>query len=226
MLTQAMDRNLGVIALKAKVALAEAELRSARLEVARQLIALRAEEQIQTRAAELARTQIKRVEQKSRQGQAAGDEMDVAKNALIDAQARLSRTEMELRFLIGKMPPGVSAAVVQSAPLQVPQGPVADAIRKATDAIITLEFMEAPMKSALEFIQQSGKIAITVDWGCPIDPEPEGSKAECCSSGDRGSQSRGSICGAGLRTSADDTRSGQGTRLSAIGGVSSTGQER
>ncbi len=137
-LARAMDRNPGIIAARAKVALAQAQLNSTRLEVARQLVALWSDRQVQESAVKLARSRLERDEQLNKQAAVTTEELENAKGALVDAEAKLARTQMELRYLTGQvnLMPAAAAmeAAARSATVQTPRGPIVEKIYQALDA--------------------------------------------------------------------------------------------
>jgi len=166
-LNQAMDKNPEIIAAKAKVALAQAQLNSTRLEVARQLIALWNDRQAQENAVKLAQEHLKRVDQSHTSAIATADELDNAKGALIDAEAKASRTKAELGCLTGRVnlmaAADTVAAAIPTAKVQTPSGPIVDRIRQALDTKVSVNFVDAPIKDAIEFLQDDAKIPILLD---------------------------------------------------------------
>ena len=153
-LAQAMDKNSGILASKAKVAMAEAELRNVRFEVARQVVACWNEIDQQQRAIALA-------------GEKEGA---VAKGVLIDLKAKLARAQSELQFLGGQAPPATLASLAPSstaamvqAPLQIPHGPMVEKVRKALREPAKIEFVETPLKDVVEYLKDSHHIEIQLD---------------------------------------------------------------
>lgn len=154
-LTQAMDRNPGLAALKAKVALAEAELRSARFETARQVIACWNEIKLQEQLVAANRKLLKEAEQGG-----VGDKESI-RNAVISDEAKLARARSELEFLIGQGPPVAAAALASRSvpmnsgraapPLQVPRGPMVEKVRRALREPGAMQFVDTPL------------------WGCAVD---------------------------------------------------------
>ncbi len=154
-LAQAMDKNPGILASKAKVAMAEAESRNVRFEVARQVVACWNEIEDQQRAVALAE-ELK--------------EGAVAKGTLIDLKAKLARAQSELRFLGGQAPPETSASLAPSttaamalAPLQIPHGLVVEKVRQALRRPTQIEFVETPLKEVVDYLKDLHHIEIQID---------------------------------------------------------------
>ncbi len=166
-LARAMDRNPGIIAARAKVALAQAQLNSTRLEVARQLVALWSDRQVQESAVKLARSRLERDEQLNKQAAVTTEELENAKGALVDAEAKLARTQMELRYLTGQvnLMPAAAAmeAAARSATVQTPRGPIVEKIYQALDAKVTADLVGTPLEDAVEFLGAHAKIPIILD---------------------------------------------------------------
>ncbi|MGO9112534.1 MAG: hypothetical protein ACLP9L_25165 [Thermoguttaceae bacterium] len=165
-LAQAMDKNPGILASKAKVAMAEAELKSVRFEVARQVVACWNEIDDQQRAIALAEEQIKVAEH----GPPDDSKAHVAKSALIDLKAKLARAQSELQFLGGQAPPASPASLTSSstaatvqAPLQLPHGWMVEKIRKLLHAPTTIEFVETPLKDVFDYLKDYHHIEIQLD---------------------------------------------------------------
>jgi len=163
-LAEAMDKNPAIIAAKAKVALAQAELSSAQLEVARQLVALWNNQQVLENAANSARNQLERLEQvsKTTPGSVSAETLDNAKSALIDAEAKASRTQTELRYVTGQVNlmarSGASETInARGATVQIPRGPIVEKIYRALDKEVKLDFVATPMENILEYLRDAAK---------------------------------------------------------------------
>jgi hypothetical protein len=173
-LTQAMDKNPGIIATTAKLAMAEAELRNARFEVARQLVACWNGIRDQERALAIAEEQVKSAE-------AGPDEyrFNAAKVALIDAKAKLERARSELQFLTGQTPAAVSGSVSSDCattafrvPLQIPRGPLVEKVRRALNAPTKFEFFNLPLFAVADYLKDYNKIEIQIDSEIISDKTP------------------------------------------------------
>lgn len=167
-LAEAMDKNPGIIAAKAKVALAQAQLNSMRLELARQLVGLWNDRQVQENAVKSARSRFQRTEQLYKSAAVAAEDMDSAKGALVDAEARLARTQMELRYLTGEVNLTASAvateAATRGATIQVPRGPLVEKIRQALDSKLgAVDFQLVAVKDVADYLRDLTKIPISVD---------------------------------------------------------------
>lgn len=161
LLTQAMDKNPGIIAAKAKLTMAEAELKNVRFEVARQLVACWndiVDQEQALAAAEEANSKTPGT---------------VSKSVLIDIKAKLSRARSELQFLTGQAPPAISGtsasnaasstAMKSKSPLQIPRGPGVEKVRKALNMPIQWEFIETPLSDVVDYLKDYHGIEIQLD---------------------------------------------------------------
>jgi hypothetical protein len=141
LLSKAMENHPEVVAAKAKVTLAEAELNTTRLQVARQIIALWGNRDAQVRLVQ----KNKEVSQKTPGTIPAGD--------LQDNEAKLHQLETELQYIMGKEKPDEPQSVVSEAPpkpLQIPTGPIVDKLRKEVSAKkIDSEYVETPLEQVI-----------------------------------------------------------------------------
>jgi hypothetical protein len=154
MLTQAMDRNPAIVTAKAKLALAQAELNAAQMEVSRQIVDLWNQQDTQQKAANLAIQQFRATDERYKNGTLGSDDpaYAAAKGAVIEAQAKLSKIHSELRSSIGQIPPAIQKSASASAPaarplttkasIQTPQGRLVNAFRKALDQKAQAEFTD------------------------------------------------------------------------------------
>jgi hypothetical protein len=166
LIARAMENHPDVAAAKAKVALAEAELKSKRLEVARDIISL--SEGMNEQVANVQRCEstlseltnsVKKVPNSVPQ-----QELRRAQSDLEVAKAKLDHTANELRHLtaviaekstandLGGRTSAPSAGT--AARSQMPQGPVADKIKLALDERTDMEFADnpQPLKDVVEYI--------------------------------------------------------------------------
>ena len=90
-LAQAMDSNPNIVAMKARLAMAEAELRNARFEVARQLVGCWNEIKAQEPAVALAEEQVKFVEEGYKMGRVPYTDLNAAKSSAYRRQGQVSR---------------------------------------------------------------------------------------------------------------------------------------
>ena len=178
LLTQAMDENPGIVAMKAKVAMAEADLRNIRFEVAWKLVVCRNEVEAQQRAVGLARERLALMAEANKRAAATVglQELQAAKNTLIDAEAKLARARSELQFLIGQSPSAVFAPSASSsvptalrAPLQIPHGPTVERIREDLGATTQMEFLDQPLSDVVAYLKDLHRIEIQIDGGALED---------------------------------------------------------
>jgi hypothetical protein len=174
-LAAAMERNPGIAMAKAKLMLAEAELESARFEVAMKVLNQWGERQKQEEILSLANQKFQRVAELRHRGTVGGEEENYenAKKAVIEAQAKAAQSAIELRYVIGQ---GVSEASSRggesrapatpratAAPLQLPRGPVVEKVRQALLAPTGLEFVETPLCDVVDYLKDTHKIEIQID---------------------------------------------------------------
>ena len=162
-LAAAMQGNPEIAMAKAKLALAEAELSGARFETARRVVALWGDFQNQKELLEMARQDFDGIMKLRQAGSANTGDIDRSRKSLIEVQAKVSRTQSELDYLIGR---GVSETVsgggssantatlhVVTAPLQLPRGPYVEQIRKALLAPTKISFIEAPLSDVVDYLK-------------------------------------------------------------------------
>lgn len=166
MLTDALEHHPEIVAAKAKVALAEAQLNTKRLEVTRQIVALRGAWEIQKQTVEQAQRLFARADAMNKSGTISSEEFEKARGALIDAQAKLAQLETELRYLIGPaLPVSVQIRGLESkrSLQQVSAGPTVTKVREALNRPVKMEFFEQPLKDVAAYLAQFCQIPITVD---------------------------------------------------------------
>ena len=180
LLSAGVENHPTVVAAKAKVALAEAELNSTRFEVSRQVIALRGE--YDSRVQDLAKAEIglrgamlNLETAKTLRAQSTVSEktltdaelmLDEARSAVIDAKAKMTSLAMELHRLL-------KAATVHFAevsreqprtPVRPLPGPVVQKMAAALDTIIpSLDFSEVPLRDVVRHLEEVARVSITVD---------------------------------------------------------------
>jgi hypothetical protein len=162
LLATAMENHPDIVAAKAKVALAEAELNATRLQVARQLIALWGNRDSQRLAVEMATEQNRKFanatdnETKSR----------VAQN-LKDATIKLEQAEAEIKFLSEKALPAATQQEGSKEPpkeIQQPNGQLVEELSKEfRTKTIKMEFVDAPLSQVIDYMQDSLKYPIYLD---------------------------------------------------------------
>jgi hypothetical protein len=163
-----MDRNPGIIAARARVALAQAELNSTRMEVARQVIALWGDLSVRETAVETARKQVQLFDAQYKKGAAPASEIDAAKRALIDAEAKLSRTRSDLRYMAGDVDfaRGVVAAgaLTPGAASQGPRGDMKQLLSILCSQMSKpVEFVDVPVDDVIAFVSDTAKLPVVRD---------------------------------------------------------------
>ncbi len=178
MLAQAMDRNPAIVTAKAKIALAQAELNAAQMEVSRQIISLWNQQEDQKKAIDLFIKELDITRRHYQTGAGGVDENAylTAQRAVIEAQAQLSKIQNELRSSVGQIPPAIQKAASVPPPMEdesslpMPQGRLAASIRKALDQRVTAEFTEAPITDVVDYLKDAIRQR-QPDFDCTIDLE-------------------------------------------------------
>jgi hypothetical protein len=165
-LSKAMENHPEVVTAKAKLRLAEAELNSKRMEVARKVADLWAERQKQLGILKMDEAEAKRTAELLKKGATSQMELDMSQRALIDEKAKLSRLESELRYLIRNSGPIVDQGSDSSKVLrqpQVPRGPMVEKIRQALATNSQLEFNKAPLGDVMDYLKGLHGIEVQLD---------------------------------------------------------------
>lgn len=173
-LARALTNHPDIVAAKAKVALAEADLYGNRMEVTRQVLALygslkaqdaqiaQAKASLNQARAEAERavqaSEAKVIDDATRQKLRAAAQ--VAEGQLVQATGQREQTEKELRLLIGVAPgtkeansPNAASALAAARPApQPPQGPIVDTWNAKSQQPIKLEFSEMPLADVVKFL--------------------------------------------------------------------------
>jgi hypothetical protein len=154
-LARALENHPDIVAAKAKVALAEAELYGKRIEVSRQVLGLygnlkRLESQVDVAKAALDRSKLS-----AEKGGVPAVAVQTAEAELMHAINHRGQMEKELRLLIGTASPAAAAIPRQKStgvPRQAPQGPIIEQIKVAKDKPIKLEFVDTPMEEVMAYL--------------------------------------------------------------------------
>ncbi len=148
-LAKALDNHPDILAAKAKLTLAEAELNRTRMDVARKIIGLWNERQAQKEKAE-----INRVLQ-------ANNAMSM--EDVIAARASLAQSETELRYLIGQIvPPGVRSHGFATT-RRPPRGPIVDKVRETLNAPTQINFTDEKLNNILDYLADLHRIDFQLD---------------------------------------------------------------
>lgn len=184
-LAQAIENSPDVAAAKAKLALAEAELSSKRLDVSRQVLndysslnnlgtqsdVLKAKLQMATAMLDIEKQRLNAGTSAEAQSEVIRRQAEIQeiKAQLAQVASQTDATGRQLRMLLGSKPPsdsrspssGTSAGATR--PQQIPQGPVVDRIIRILDQMIDLQFSDPqPLKDVLEYISAKHKLPIYV----------------------------------------------------------------
>lgn len=158
-LTAAMENHPDVVAAKAKVALAEAELNATRLQVARQIINLWGNRNSQYDAMHQSRSQLDRTKDNVERG--------MLLRSIQDAQVKFEQAEAEIKYLTAKVTPIAQLSKdskAPSKPLQIPTGPMVDRLRQELpNKIIEFEFVDTPLEQVIDYLSNYLKFPIYFD---------------------------------------------------------------
>jgi hypothetical protein len=158
-ITAAMEGSPKVVAAKARLVLAESDLNSTRMEVARKIVQLWADRKMHQANYD---TRV----------QANKQNPNAVPNAnVISAAAEVSQREMELRAIIGQVPSALPRGAVNApAPFrqppktpQLPRGPIVEKIRKALLMQVEWAFNEVPLNDVMNYIKERHQIEIQID---------------------------------------------------------------
>ena len=193
LLSTGVENHPTVVTGKAKVALAEAELNSARFEACRQVIALRGDYDAQVQGLSGAEMQLRAASQNLDAARADDERVNhkgvvekkvltdaelkqaEAQSALINATAQVARLATELQRLLRATAyhySPVPETVQPPAPVRPLPGPVVQKVAAALDTVIPgVDFTEVPLKDIVAYLQDVAKITITVDaaGGVPLE---------------------------------------------------------
>jgi hypothetical protein len=159
LLATAMEKHPDIVAAKAKVTLAEAELNAARLQVARQLIALWGEKNTQT-------TTVDQIEQQLKTN-LEPNKRSLLTNTLQEARVKSEMAETVMKFLTAESTPVASQSKDTAEPpkeLQAPDGPIVEELRKEfRTKTINLEFVDTPLSQVIDYMKDDLKYPIYID---------------------------------------------------------------
>jgi hypothetical protein len=151
-LAKALDNHPDIVAAKAKLTLAEAELNRTRMEVARKIIGLWSVLQAQ--------------KEKAERNRALQANNSISMEEVIAARASLAQSETELRYLIGQIvPPGVRThgfAIAGGSP-RAPRGPIPEKVREALIAPTQIDFIDEKLSNVLDYLMDLHHIDFQLD---------------------------------------------------------------
>jgi len=178
-LARALENHPDIVAAKAKVALAEAELYGKQMEVSRQVLGLYGglkalDAQIATAKAML--KQLKVESEFTNNAVAAGTvdplaqekvaaAVQAAEGKLVEAMGQREQAEKELRLLIGatlrpKEPKAANAAAVPL--LQTPQGPIVDQWKSVAERPIKISIADMPLEAVMNYLSEKSGVRFSL----------------------------------------------------------------
>ena len=164
-LARALENHPDIVAAKAKVALAEAELYGKRIEVSRQVLGLygslrKLESQVDASEAALDQSKLS-----AEKGGALAVEVQTAEAEVVQAINQREQMEKELQLLIGTSSPAAGAispkneiAVAQ----QTPQGPIVQQMKIAQEKLVKLDFVDLPLQEVMNFLSDETGMMFSV----------------------------------------------------------------
>lgn len=178
-LAGALENHPEVVAAKAKVAMANAELYGKRIEVSRQVLGLYGNLKKLDAQIEVAKVALVGAKQSAKGGandQSTKELLQKAEAQLVQTISQREQAEKELRLIIGKAAAASSAAderlgLAQSAespnnpahaPRQMPQGPILDKIKVAGQKSIKLDYAEVPLMDVLAQLSESSGVMFSM----------------------------------------------------------------
>jgi hypothetical protein len=173
LLAQAMENHPDVVAAKAKLNLAAAELKSKQMEIARQLIGLAEQKKELQQLVLQSEAKLSRLTDinKTAPNSVAKAEIDAAQSELVVARAKFDRnmsdlyhmTVSEARDAVSSGPNTFQSFTHPPATAKrMPQGPAIGPIKSALQETTHLEFAETPLKDVVDYIATKHKIAIQI----------------------------------------------------------------
>jgi hypothetical protein len=166
MLASAMDNHPDIVAAKAKVALAEAELNAMRLQVARQIIALWGNRNSQEFSLDSNQKQLPVIKDQEKR-------VALVQN-IQDTRVKLEQAEAEIKFLTYTFEKSGGSAenkTNQNPPtagevVEVPQpnGPIVDEMRKEfCTKTIEFDFIDVPLEQVISYMADHLKYPVYLD---------------------------------------------------------------
>jgi hypothetical protein len=154
-LARALENHPDIVAAKAKVALAEAELYGKRMEVSRQVLGLYGSLNKLGAQVDVAKAVLHQSKLSAEKGGALAVEVQTAEAELVQAINQREQMDKELRLLIGTASPAAGAVSSDKKPVvkrQAPQGAIVEKIEVALDKPVKLEFVDIPLEEVMAYL--------------------------------------------------------------------------
>jgi len=159
LIDRAVNNNPNIAAARAKVALAQAELNVAQMEVAREVVALHGEREVLMQKF----SRMSDIHEKS--------EGVISIQELISIKSKIAQIDTQLQHLVGK-PQAHNTNASGMLPGTTPSGKAgtswkpaeADKFAKVLNSSVSLEFHETPIEDVLEFLEDMVGIKMATDW--------------------------------------------------------------
>ena len=137
LLSRALNNHPEIVAARAKLALAEAELRNKQIEVSQQIVSLRDELKKKQYKVELLKQQLETLRVPAQAGDLPADRKAIADDLsqeIIEARAKADQAKKALESLVGAPTAAIkNQAQAEQAAIQPPQGPIIDKIHEALE---------------------------------------------------------------------------------------------
>jgi hypothetical protein len=154
-LARALENHPDIVAAKAKVALAEAELYGKRMEVSRQVLGLYGSLKKLDAQVDVAKAELEQARKAVAEESGTVFAVQTAEAELVQAMNQREQMEKELRLLIGSASPAAAAVLPDKKPLakrQTPQGAIVEKIEVALENPVKLEFVDIPLEEVVALL--------------------------------------------------------------------------
>jgi hypothetical protein len=166
-LARALENHPDIVAAKAKIALAEAELYGKRMEVSRQVLGAYGNLKKLDSQIEVAKTELDQAKRATEDGGSVFA-VQTAEAELVHATNQREQTEKELRLLIGTASPAAGAVSPVKKPVvkrQAPQGAIVQKVEVALDKPVKLEFVDTPLVEVMAYLSSVTGIKFSLqEW--------------------------------------------------------------
>ncbi len=170
-LALALENHPDIVAAKAKVALANAELYGKRIEVSRQVIAIYGSLKKLELQVDVAKAAMNRAKAAAETSTGTVGEAKAAEAELALASSQREQAERELRLLVGKLSPvasrdsGERLGIATNAAVkarQAPKGPVVEKMKVALEKPIKLDFAEIPLEEIMSYLTEKSGVSFSL----------------------------------------------------------------
>ncbi len=172
-LARALENHPDIVAAKAKVALAEAELYGKRIEVSRQVLGLFGSLKKLDAQIDVSKSVLSHSKQSLDKGGATDPatkdklaaEVQASEAQLVETIGQREQAEKDLRLLIGSASRAADEKTSNSATAvarQAPQGPIVEKMQSALEKPIKLDFVEQPLQDVMSILTDSTGVVFSL----------------------------------------------------------------